>query len=98
MARDIRPSDHGLSFESPVAVVSPQTKSFFAGSSSDTVALPEAQDSNNFPNFPVTEVRHSEQRSTMGKTGNILLVTSLVCGALGLCFIVAAGYVYMVRK
>ena len=101
-ARELRPSDHGLEYQSmpPTAVrFPPDMKQFFGASSAATstsssgVALPKAMNSNDT----------SWWRATGGRGGgggggdrvrHVLLVASLVCGVTGLALLVASALIF----
>uniref|UniRef100_A0A6N2NAP6 Uncharacterized protein n=1 Tax=Salix viminalis TaxID=40686 RepID=A0A6N2NAP6_SALVM len=98
-ARELRPSDHGLGFQSmpPTAVkFPPDMKQFFGASSAATstsssgVALPKAMNSND-----------TSWWRTAGAGGgggdhvrHVLLVASLVCGVTGLGLLVTSALIF----
>ncbi|KAG5029576.1 hypothetical protein GLYMA_05G166000v4 [Glycine max] len=103
-ARELRPSDHGLTFQtlSPAgAHSSPEMRSFFNSadsspsmSSSSDVALPRAMDSGDAspPEWWKPDGGHSGEG-----VGKALTVASLVCGVAGAVLLVASGLIYLFK-
>ncbi|KAL2343189.1 hypothetical protein Fmac_004474 [Flemingia macrophylla] len=101
-ARDLRPSDHGLTFQtlSPAGPQSsPEMRSFFNSadsspsiSSSSDVALPRAMDSGS--TSPPPWWRHGGAGDGLGKA---LTVASVVCGVAGVVLLVASGLVFLFK-
>ncbi|XP_020217121.1 uncharacterized protein LOC109800698 [Cajanus cajan] len=101
-ARDLRPSDHGLTFQtfSPAGPrSSPEMRSFFNSansspsmSSSSDVALPRAMDSGDAS--PPAWWRPAAGHDGIGKA---LTVASVVCGAGGAALLVASAFIYLLK-
>ncbi|RDX66717.1 hypothetical protein CR513_54484, partial [Mucuna pruriens] len=104
-ARELRPSDHGLTFQtlSPAAPhSSPEMRSFFnnansspAMSSSSDVALPRAMDSGDAS--PPEWWRPAASGSGGANARKVLTVASLVCGVAGAVLLVASGLIYLFK-
>ncbi|KAK7359130.1 hypothetical protein VNO77_01077 [Canavalia gladiata] len=105
-ARELRPSDHGLIFQtlSPAgAHSSPEMRSFFNSenssptmSSSSDVALPRAMDSGQAS--PPSWWRPSGGSGGGDRVGKALTVASLVCGVVGAVLLVASGLIYLFKQ
>ncbi|RZB96551.1 uncharacterized protein LOC114424386 [Glycine soja] len=103
-ARELRPSDHGLTFQtlSPAGPhSSPEMRSFFNSansspsmSSSSDVALPRAMDSGEAspPAWWQTDGGHSVEG-----VGKALTMASLGCGVAGAVLLVASGLIYLLK-
>ncbi|KAJ4702963.1 Transmembrane protein [Melia azedarach] len=98
LARELRPSDHGLEYQSPPpssGKSSPQMTSFFKGSSSPStssnVALPRALNSTDDSWWTA---RHSRGRDHVK---HVMLVASLVCGLTGVVLLVVSAFIYFFR-
>ncbi|MED6106407.1 hypothetical protein PIB30_004642 [Stylosanthes scabra] len=110
-ARDLRPSDHGLVFQtlSPTgAKSSPEMRSFFnsdsqnssslsSATSSSNVAIPRAMNS---PAAPPSWIR--EASAAVGPNGGdrvskALMAASMVCGTVGAILLLASGLVYLLK-
>ncbi|XP_027348508.1 uncharacterized protein LOC113860082 [Abrus precatorius] len=104
-ARELRPSDHGLTFQtlSPAgAHSSPEMRSFFNSanssptmSSSSDVALPRAMDSGEAS--PPSWWRSGGGSDGRDHVGKALTVASLVCGIAGAVLLVASGLIYALK-
>lgn len=101
-ARDLRPSDHGLIFQtlSPVGAAhsTPEMKSFFNSdhssptmSSSSSVALPSAINSGDASPPSWWRVDGGD------RVGKALTVASLVCGIAGAILLLASGLIYVFK-
>jgi len=103
-SRELRPSEHGLTFQtlSPAgAHSSPEMRSFFnsanaspAMSSSSDVALPRAMDSGDAS--PPAWWQPTGDHGGDG-VGKALTVASLVCGVAGAVLLVVSGVIYLFR-
>ncbi|OMP06035.1 hypothetical protein CCACVL1_01741 [Corchorus capsularis] len=100
-ARELRPSDHGLEYQSlpPTGLKSPEMRSFFGASSSksstpSTVALPKAMNSNE-TETPWWSGRHGRGSDHVKQ---VLLLGSLVCGVTGVALLVASAFIYIIRR
>ncbi|XP_061339687.1 uncharacterized protein LOC133286303 [Gastrolobium bilobum] len=97
-ARELRPSDHGLVFQtSPPANSSLEMRSFFnnsKGSSSSGVSLRNATES--LPPSWWTSTGGGGGRG--GHLGRALMVASLVCGVTGGILLVASGLLYLFKN
>ncbi|KAH1050886.1 hypothetical protein AAZX31_08G121500 [Glycine max] len=103
-ARELRPSDHGLTFQtlSPAGPhSSPEMRSFFNSansspsmSSSSDVALPRAMDSGEAspPAWWQPDGGHSVEG-----VGKALTMASLGCGVAGAVLLVASGLIYLLK-
>ncbi|MED6123746.1 hypothetical protein PIB30_052294 [Stylosanthes scabra] len=111
-ARELRPSDHGLVFQtlSPTgAKSSPEMRSFFnsdsqnssslssSTTSSSNVAIPRAMNS---PAAPPSWLR--EASAAVGPNGGdrvskALMAASVVCGTVGAVLLLASGLVYLLK-
>lgn len=93
--KELRPSDHGLTNEAEAPETaqadSPQMLSFFGGGfSSTTQPLPEAR------NF--SDPSWSSRRVGGGDhVRKVLIVSSLVCGIVGIVLLVVAGFLFLHR-
>ncbi|TKY60129.1 hypothetical protein E2542_SST17224 [Spatholobus suberectus] len=102
-ARELRPSDHGLTFQtlSPEgAHSSPEMRSFFNSenssptmSSSSDVALPRAMDSGD----AAPPAWWHPAGGGGDRVGKALTVASLVCGVAGAVLLVASGLIYLFK-
>ncbi|KAK2644804.1 hypothetical protein Ddye_019999 [Dipteronia dyeriana] len=97
-ARELRPSYHGLEYQSPPpsSEQTPQeVKSFFKGSMSpptpENVALPRAMNSTD--RTPWWSSGHEGR----DRARRVMLVASLVCGATGVTLLVASAFIYFFR-
>ncbi|KAK7399709.1 hypothetical protein VNO78_10898 [Psophocarpus tetragonolobus] len=103
-ARELRPSDHGLTFQtlSPAgAHSSPEMRSFFNSakssptmSSSSDVALPRAMDSGAASPPAWWQPAGGHGGDGVGKA---LTVASVVCGVAGSVLLVASGLMYLFK-
>ncbi|XP_014508310.1 uncharacterized protein LOC106767868 [Vigna radiata var. radiata] len=103
-SRELRPSEHGLTFQtlSPAgAHSSPEMRSFFnsvnaspAMSSSSDVALPRAMDSGEASPPTWWHPAGGHGGDGMGKA---LTVASLVCGVAGAVLLVASALIYLFK-
>ncbi|KAL4277749.1 hypothetical protein AHAS_Ahas20G0338300 [Arachis hypogaea] len=109
-ARELRPSDHGLVFQtlSPTAGAksSPEMRSFFnsdsqnsspSSTTSSNVAIPRAMNS---PAAPPSWLR--EASAAVGPNGGdrvskALMAASVVCGTVGAVLLLASGLVYLLK-
>lgn len=90
--RELRPSDHGLTFQNTSAVTeSPDATSFFGGTKSE-VPLPEAKNLTD-----VTWRRSDGVRRESGGVSKAWLVASLVCGVTGVALLSVAAFVFIFR-
>lgn len=90
--RDLRPSDHGLTFQNTSAVTdSPDATSFFGGTKSK-VPLPEAKNLTD-----VTWRRSDGVRRESEGVNKAWLVASLVCGVTGIALLSAAAFIFVFR-
>ena len=92
--RDLRPSDHGLTYQNTSTVTeSPDATSFFEGTKSK-VPLPEAKNLTD-----VTWRRSDGARSGSGggRVNTAWLVASLVCGVTGIALLSVAAFVFIFR-
>ncbi|XP_004504219.1 uncharacterized protein [Cicer arietinum] len=102
-ARDLRPSDHGLVFQtlSPAGThSSPEMRSFFNGdnssqpmSSSSDVAVPKAITSRD-STPPPWLINSGDGGDRVGK---VLTVASIACGIAGAILILASGLIYVFK-
>ena len=82
-ARDLRPSDHGLSFQSPpLANSPPDMKSFFNTNSSSTSSSPSFDAYRNVPDS-LPPAYWTTTGNGGGKLKKALVMASLVCGITG---------------
>ncbi|OIW00545.1 hypothetical protein TanjilG_24275 [Lupinus angustifolius] len=103
-ARDLRPSDHGLIFQtlSPAsAYFTPEMKSFFnadksSPSTSSSVALPRTM---NYGDATPPSWRRSTALDGGGdRLGKALMAVSVVCGIAGVVLLVASVLIYMYKN
>ncbi|KAI9198380.1 hypothetical protein LWI28_014794 [Acer negundo] len=99
-ARELRPSYHGLEYQSPPpsSEKTPQeVKSFFKGSMSpptpENVALPKAMNSTDTSPWWSSGDGHEGR----DRARRVMLVASLVCGATGVTLLVASAFIYFFR-
>ncbi|KAI4297073.1 hypothetical protein L6164_036981 [Bauhinia variegata] len=108
-ARDLRPSDHGLEFQTaPLTGLNhtQEMKSFFNGknlSPTSNVALPKAMNSSDSsPSswWRTAGVGGGGRNGGGDHVRNALVIASLVCGITGVILLVASGllYVFKYRK
>ncbi|KAH1097311.1 hypothetical protein J1N35_014232 [Gossypium stocksii] len=99
-ARELRPSDHGLGYQSQptVGLNSSDTMSFFGTSNSSSSSTP--------PTMAFPKATNSNDTSWWGAGGNrrgsdhvrqVLLLGSLVCGVTGLALLAASALVYCIK-
>ncbi|XP_022714484.1 uncharacterized protein LOC111274097 [Durio zibethinus] len=99
-ARELRPSDHGLEYQSlpPMGLKSPGMMSFFGATSKSssstpsTMALPKALNSNDTSWWSAGSNRRGSDHLR-----HVLLLGSLVCGVTGLALLVASAFVYLIK-
>ncbi|MED6135059.1 hypothetical protein PIB30_042745 [Stylosanthes scabra] len=111
-SRDLRPSDHGLLYQSSPPTNSTTMRSFFNGdgsssasSSSSSSSSSSDSDESSFPeatNFtaslPPPWWSPAPKSSGGGRRlGGALVVASLVCGVTGVALLVATGLVYLFK-
>ncbi|KAG8482009.1 hypothetical protein CXB51_026906 [Gossypium anomalum] len=104
-ARELRPSDHGLEYQSlpPKGLKSPEMMSFFGStskssstSSSSTpsvVALPKATNSNDTSWWRT--VANNQQGNDHVR--HVLLLGSLICGVAGVALLAASAFIYVIK-
>ncbi|XVF75053.1 hypothetical protein PTKIN_Ptkin13bG0158100 [Pterospermum kingtungense] len=98
-ARELRPSDHGLGYQSlpPTGLKSPGMKSFFGASSTtpntNTVALPNAMNSSG-TSWWRSSGRDRRERDHLR---HVLLLGSLVCGVTGVALLAASALIYVIK-
>nr|XP_009625250.1 uncharacterized protein LOC104116155 [Nicotiana tomentosiformis] len=103
--RELRPSEHGLPYQRssniPAAKVNdPQLHSFFAGTggkSPPSSALPEARNLTWWNNTGNNGDVMSRDSNGKDHVREVLLVSSLVCGAAGVVLLAVSGFVFVVR-
>ncbi|KAI4306328.1 hypothetical protein L6164_029615 [Bauhinia variegata] len=101
-ARDLRPSDHGLEFQTlPPTELNypPEMKSFFNGKNSwptSDVALPRPANSSDSSPPSWWRTAGSGRGEDHAKT--VLMVASLVCGITGVIILVASGLLYLFKN
>ena len=102
-ARELRPSDHGLEYQSlpPTALKSPEMMSFFgaksksstsSSSTPSTMVLPKAMNSND-----TTWWGAGSNRRENDQVRNVLLLGSLVCGVTSVALLAASAFVYVMK-
>ena len=100
-ALEIRPSEHGLEFQSPPPAgekSSPQMRSFFVGTSSPipdtTLPLPKAMNSSEAPGW------WTHRDGGNKRVRNALLVATAACGITGVTLLVGSTlfYIYKVKN
>ncbi|XVF26349.1 hypothetical protein REPUB_Repub14bG0008400 [Reevesia pubescens] len=97
-ARELRPSDHGLEYQSlpPTGLKSTGMMSFFGSTSKSssstpsTVALPKAMNSNDTSWWKSN--RHGSDH-----VRHVLVLGSLVCGVTGVALLAASAFIYVVK-
>lgn len=100
IARELRPSDHGLEYQSlpPTGLKSsPGMMSFFGSSSSstpNTVALPKAMNSTDTSWWAGGG---SSNRRERDHVRHVLLLGSLVCGVTGVALLAASALIYVIK-
>ncbi|OIT22569.1 PREDICTED: uncharacterized protein LOC109217423 [Nicotiana attenuata] len=103
--RELRPSEHGLPYQQssniPTAKADdPQLHSFFAGAggkSPPSSALPEARNLTWWNNTGNNGDEMSRDSNRKDHVREVLLVSSLVCGAAGVVLLAVSGFVFVVR-
>ncbi|XVF23099.1 hypothetical protein REPUB_Repub13aG0008900 [Reevesia pubescens] len=105
-ARELRPSDHGLEYQSlpPTGLKSPGMMSFFGATTSkssssssstpSTVVLPKAINSNDTSWWGSS----SNNRRGSDHVRHMLLLGSLVCGVTGVALLAASAFIYIIIK
>ncbi|KAL1320608.1 hypothetical protein HN51_065282 [Arachis hypogaea] len=110
-SRDLRPSDHGLVFQSSPPANSSTMRSFFNGAGSSSASSSSSSSSSSdsdVSSFPeATNLTASlpppwwsPSPSSGGgarRLGGALVVASLVCGVTGVALLVATGLVYLFK-
>ncbi|KAB2089917.1 hypothetical protein ERO13_A03G081000v2 [Gossypium hirsutum] len=100
-ARELRPSDHGLGYQSQptVGLNSSDTMSFFGATSNScssstpsTMAFPKATTSNDTSWWDAGGNRRGSDH-----VRQVLLLGSLVCGVTGLALLAASALVYCIK-
>ncbi|KAE8695534.1 ferredoxin-NADP reductase family protein [Hibiscus syriacus] len=98
-ARELRPSDHGLEYQSlpPTGLNSPDAMSFFgttsnSSSSPSTVAFPKALNSSDDSSW----LGGGNQRGS-DHVRQVLLFGSLACGVTGLALLTVSALVYLIK-
>ncbi|KAM7270759.1 hypothetical protein ACFE04_029973 [Oxalis oulophora] len=97
-ARELRPSDHGLEYQTIAPPMeSPKTKSFFKGNlvpNSSSTTLPNVTNS--------SDITWKQNADGGGGGGghlrHVLVVVSVVCGGAGLALFIASGLVHVFRN
>ncbi|MBA0627635.1 hypothetical protein Godav_022446 [Gossypium davidsonii] len=81
-ARELRPSDHGLEYQSlpPTGLKSPEMMSFFGSTSKSS-----STSSSSTPSRGNDHVRH------------VLLLGSLICGVAGVALLAASAFIYVIK-
>ncbi|KAH7836812.1 hypothetical protein Vadar_005976 [Vaccinium darrowii] len=101
-SRDLRPSEHGLSYQSNATVAaaagddSPETMSFFGGTTSAATAsvpFPEEKNGTSDASWGRGVSGGGGQRRDHGK--DALVVASVVCGATGVVLLVVASLLFV---
>ncbi|XP_045804859.1 proline-rich receptor-like protein kinase PERK4 [Trifolium pratense] len=96
--RDLRPSDHGLSFQSPPPANSPtEMRSFFNSNNNSS----NSSSSDNSPWGITDSIPPAIQRTTGnggGRLGKALVWGSLVCGITGGVLLVVSIFIYLFNK
>ena len=100
-ARELRPSDHGLEYQSlpPTGLKSPGMMSFFGSTSKSssstpsTVALPKATNSNDTSWWGAGSKRQGSDH-----VRHMLLLGSLVCGVTGVALLAASALIYVIKR
>ncbi|KAH0696087.1 hypothetical protein KY289_013569 [Solanum tuberosum] len=97
--RELRPSEHGLPYQHssyPTAKsTDPELHSFFAGAGGKTPSsLPEARNLTWWDNSGDQMSRDSNRKDHVRE---VLLVSSLVCGAAGVVLLAVSAVVFVVR-
>ncbi|XP_044497302.1 uncharacterized protein LOC123219409 [Mangifera indica] len=105
VARELRPSDHGLEYQSappPAAKTKPEMRLFFKGSSSpstsnssNSVALPRAMNSNDTSWWNANVAGGGS--GGRDHVRHVMLVASLVCGVTGLALLIASAFIYIFK-
>ncbi|XP_023518243.1 uncharacterized protein LOC111781779 [Cucurbita pepo subsp. pepo] len=97
-ALEIRPSEHGLEFQSPPAAgdkSSPEMRSFFGGTSSPTpevaLPLPKAMNSSEAPGW------WTHRDGGDKRLRNALLVATAACGITGVTLLVGSTLYYIFK-
>ncbi|XP_023003567.1 uncharacterized protein LOC111497130 [Cucurbita maxima] len=97
-ALEIRPSEHGLEFQSPPAAgdkSSPEMRSFFGGTSSPTpevaLPLPKAMNSSEAPGW------WTHRDGGDKRLRNALLVATAACGMTGVTLLVGSTLYYIFK-
>ncbi|GMI77446.1 hypothetical protein like AT4G21740 [Hibiscus trionum] len=104
-ARELRPSDHGLVYQSlpPTGLKSPEMKSFFgstsessstSSSTSSTVAFPKAMNSNDTSWWGADNNRRRRGNTHLR---HVLLLGSLICGVTGVALLAASAFIYVIK-
>ncbi|KAM7266287.1 hypothetical protein ACFE04_004184 [Oxalis oulophora] len=97
-ARELRPSDHGLEYQTIAPPMeSTKTKSFFKGNlvpNSSSTTLPKVTNS--------SDITWNQNADGGGGGGghlrHVLVVVSVVCGGAGLALFIASGLVHVFRN
>jgi hypothetical protein len=100
--RDLRPSNHGLSFQSPPPANSPtEMRSFFNSNNNNS----SNSSSSSFDNSPwgITdsippEIRRTTSNNGGGRLGKALVWASLVCGITGGVLLVVSILIYLFNR
>ncbi|KAE8685628.1 ferredoxin-NADP reductase family protein [Hibiscus syriacus] len=99
-ARELRPSDHGLEYQSlpPTGLNSPDAMSFFGSTSNSssrpsTVAFPRALNSSNDGSW----LGGGNRRRGSDRLRQVLLFGSLGCGVTGLALLTVSALVYFIK-
>lgn len=92
--RELRPSEHGLPYQhSSYPAANSQLHSFFGGSGEKT--LPEARNSTWWDNSGDQMSRDTNRKDHVRQ---VLLISSLVCGAAGVVLLAVSAVVFVVRR
>ncbi|XP_065856471.1 uncharacterized protein [Euphorbia lathyris] len=92
LARELRPSDHGLDYQS-CPPVGEKMKDFFKSPSSSSMALPRAMNSNDSSSTWWNDVGGGDRL----RLRHVLLLGTFVCGAVGAALLAITGFIYFRR-
>ncbi|XWS20706.1 hypothetical protein CRYUN_Cryun31cG0125700 [Craigia yunnanensis] len=102
-ARELRPSDHGLEYQSlpPTGLKSPEMMSFFgsksksstsSSSTPSTMVSPKAMNSSDTSWWSAGSNRRENDQ-----VRHVLLLGSMVCGVTGVALLAASAFVYVMK-
>ncbi|XP_039043995.1 uncharacterized protein LOC120183346 [Hibiscus syriacus] len=103
-ARELRPSDHGLEYQSqpPTGLKSQEMRSFFGSTSKSsstssstpsTVAFPKATNSSDTSWWRSA----NDNRRGNNHLRHVLLLGSLICGVTGVALLASSAFIYVIK-